>query len=284
MSKAGGAGSIPDGATIKEWKSQPLSVLLSDIGEAVASLNTAVVGLDAVEKGHKKPESLDIAWSPDDPRAAARKARKFIVEAVLVRVFEAVFEHLNTFLSLSRFSDTVNRWTGKTTRADKIWEIYGAVLEEDYLVVAAVITCHWRNRIIHTRSSAKLTSKQKSLLRDNDIEIAQEFKNLSVDCLLCHFEENRITLKDASVLIAMIIRMARKFNKAIEENLTQQDFDEWMTYSGLQTEIQKVIRETTPDKRQASIRRIFKTRAPLLLDGYEEFYFKAGPEDRAVQG
>jgi hypothetical protein len=71
-----------------EWKSQPLSMLLADVGDAVASLNTVVVGLDAVEMGHEKPDSLDISWGPDNRRAAARKARKFVVEAVLVRVFE----------------------------------------------------------------------------------------------------------------------------------------------------------------------------------------------------
>ena len=78
MIKAGRAGSSPDG-TASDWQSQPLSALLADVGEAVANLNTAVVGLDAVEKGHERPENLDISWSPGDRQAASRKARKFLV-------------------------------------------------------------------------------------------------------------------------------------------------------------------------------------------------------------
>lgn len=273
MIKAGGAGSIPDGITIKKWQSQPLSVLLSEIGEAVAVLNTSVVGLDAVEKGHKKPDSLDISWAPDDPVSAARKARKFVIESVLVRVFEALFEHSNTISSLSRFSSIVESWKDKdTSRADRIWEIYTAVLGDDYLVSAAVLTCHWRNRIVHPRSKAKLNSTQKSLLRGNEIDIASEFKNVDVDCLLCHFMENRITLKDASVLIAMLIRMARKVDEAIGQDLTRQDFDDWVLHLGLKVEIEKVRRETRPERQRDSIRRLFKSRAPLLLAGFEEFY------------
>ncbi|MGB8784776.1 MAG: hypothetical protein WCD02_16765 [Terriglobales bacterium] len=117
-----------------DWQSQPLSVLLEDIGEAVACLNTVVVGLDAVENGHPKPESLDISWSPADTRAASRKARRFIVEAVLVRVFEALHEHSRSFSCLPRFSNLVERWDANTAKADKIWDIYAAIVGPTYLV------------------------------------------------------------------------------------------------------------------------------------------------------
>ena len=34
----------------------------------------------------------------------------------------------------------------------------------------------------------------------------------------------------------------------------------------------KVVAETKPEKRVASVRRVFQTRAPMLLDGYESYY------------
>lgn len=280
MIKAGGAGSIPDGTTIGTWKSQPLSVLLSDIGEAVSALNTLVVGLDAVEKGHKKPDSLDISWNPDDFVAAARKSRKFLIEAVLVRVFEVLLEHLNCLSSLSRFSIMTEKWKDRNaSRAERIWEFYNSILGSHYLVASAVLTCHWRNKIIHPRSKKKLELKQKALLRDNEAEISRDFKNISVDCLLCHFEENRITLKDASVLVAMVIRLARRVNELIEKNLERQDFDDMVKYLGLLDEIEKVRRETRPEKQLDSVRRVFKSRAPLLLSGFEEFYPDFGHDE-----
>lgn len=271
MSKAGGAGSTPDSTTKHNWKQQPLSALLSDIGESVASLNTVVVGLDAVEKGHEKPEGLDISWSPKDRRAAARKARKFVVEAVLVRVFESIFAHMNLVASLPRFADKKQGWDDKG-RAQKIWDVYRDLLGETYLLSAVVLICHWRNRIVHPGSNAKLNNHQKSLLQGNEEEIAREYKGLSVDCLLCHFEEGRPTLKDVSVLIAMAIRLARLVDEKLSCQLTKEDFDAWVHYFDLKAAIAKVEAETKPEKVHSSVKRVFQAKAPMLLEGYEEFY------------
>lgn len=257
---------------MSDWKSQPLTTFLADVGEAVVSLNTVVVGLDAVEKGHEKPDSLDISWAPKDKRAAARKARKFVVEAVLVRVFDASFEHMSLLAKLSRFNAVTGKWDGKTSRATKIWEIYSAAVGENYLVAAAVLVCHWRNRIVHPSSGAKLTAAQKNLLRGTEAEIAEKYKKLSVDCLLCHFEESRPTLKDVSVLIAMTINLARAADAAIASTLSKEDFDSWLAHFGLDNAIEKVRRETKPNNLCSSIRRVFQARAPMMLQGYEQFY------------
>ena len=271
MIKAGRAGSNPDG-TASNWQSQPLSDLLADIGEAVANLNTAVVGLDAVEKGHGKPESLDISWSPGDRQAASRKARKFIVEAVLVRVFEALRQHSVVISRLPRLREVVGKWDHNTKWATKTWNIYTAIVGETYLVSSAVLVVHWRNRIVHPGSIARLQSSQKNLLRNNDAEIAEKYKRLSVDCLLCHFEEGRPTLKDVSSLIAMGINLAREVDRCTSSMLSKEDFDSWIEYFGLADAIKKVVAETKPEKRVASVRRVFQTRAPMLLDGYESYY------------
>jgi hypothetical protein len=271
MIKAGRAGSSPDG-TASNWQSHPLSVLLVEIGEAVANLNTAVVGLDAVEKGHEKPENLDISWSPGDRQAASRKARKFIVEAVLVRVFEALRQHSVVISRLPRFGGVVDKWNGKTTWATKIWDTYKAIVGDVYLVSSAVLVANWRNRIIHPSSNARMQSQQKNLLRNNDAEIADKYKGLSVDCLLCHFEEGRPTLKDVSSLIAMTINLAREVDRSISSTLSKDDLDAWLGYFELSDAIKKVVAETKPEKRVASVRRVFQTRAPLLLDGYEKYY------------
>jgi len=243
-----------------------------EIGEAVANLNTAVVGLDAVEKGHEKPEGLDISWSPADRQAASRKARKFIVEAVLVRVFEALRQHSVVISRLPRFREVVGKWSGDTTWAIKIWDTYKAIVGDTYLLSSAVLMAHWRNRIVHAGSNARLQSNQKNILRNSDAEIAEKYKGLSVDCLLCHFEESRPTLKDVSSLIAMAINLAREVDRSISATLSKDDFDSWLRYLELSDAIKRVEAETKPEKRAASVRRVFQTRAPLLLDGYEKYY------------
>jgi hypothetical protein len=275
--KAGRAGSSPDGITT-DWPSQPLSVLMAEIGEAIACLNTVVVGLDAVEKGYEKPEALDISWSPHDKRAASRKARKFIVESILVRVFEAIYQHSVVISRLPRFRETVAKWNGDTTKAAKVYDTYKTVVGDTYLVSSAVLVAHWRNRIVHPGSNARLQSKQKSVLRDNESEIFQKYKGLNVDCLLCHFEEGRPTLKDISSLIAMAINLAREVDRHISSNLSKEDFDAWYEYFGLREAIEKVKAETKPQKLNDSIGRVFKTRAPTLLSGYEKYYAISGSE------
>ncbi|WP_027579875.1 hypothetical protein [Bradyrhizobium sp. Ai1a-2] len=168
-------------------------------------------------------------------------------------------------------------YDGNTKRATKIWDIYKTILGEKYLVSAVVLICHWRNRIVHPGSSAKLLSNQKRLLQESEQEIAEKYKGVSVDCLLCHFEEARPTLKDVSVLIAMTINLAKETDKCLSSDLTKEDFDAWMEYFDLNSAIRKVEAETKPEKRAASIRRVFKSRARVLLDGYEQFYGELCP-------
>jgi hypothetical protein len=255
-----------------EWKSQPLSALLAEVGEAVACLNTAVVGLDAVEQGHEKPDGLDVSWSPDDRRAASRKARKFLVEAVLVRVFESLYEHSNSFARLRRFGKIVDKWSSETSKAEKIRDIYQAIVGDRYLVAAAVLVAHWRNRIVHPTSKAKLTASEKKLLRESDLEIERKYRGLSVDCLLCHFEERRPTLKDVSSLIAMIINLAREVDGTVSSDLDKNDLDAWLSHLGLDSDIERITAETKPEKVTASIRRMFASKAPILLSGYDKYY------------
>ena len=124
MMKAGSAGSTPDGAAkTKDPISHPFSILLNDVGEAVFSLNTLVVGLDAVEKGHEKPDTLDISWNPTDRIIAARKSRKFVLEAIIVRVTEGLLEFINALGKLPRLKPVSSKWDGNTKNAVKVSDV-----------------------------------------------------------------------------------------------------------------------------------------------------------------
>jgi hypothetical protein len=269
MMKAGSAGSIPDGATkTKKPISHPLSILLGDVGEAVFSLNTLVVGLDAVEKGHEKPDSLDISWKPTDRVIAARKSRKFILEAIIVRVSEALIEFSNALGKLPRLEAVSSKWDSNTKNAVKVSDVFTTFLGDNYLISAAILLVHWRNRIVHRGSNAKLEPSQKRALQSSEAEIAEGYKGLSVDCLLCHFEEKRPTLKDISSLVAICLKLAREIDDALHTNLSKADLDAWLEHYGLAPIIDRVKAETKLEKRDASIRRVFQAQAPLLLESY----------------
>jgi len=147
--------------------------LLIDIGDAVSNLNAIVVGLNAVENGYKKPASLDISFDPDDPIFAARKARKFAVEATIIRASEAITEYIDALGKLPRLESVSSKWNSNTKNAAKVGDVLTAYLGNDFLIPAAVLLVHWRNRIVHRGSNAKLASILRARLMQPCIPICQ---------------------------------------------------------------------------------------------------------------
>ena len=277
--KAGSTGSIPDGVKPDEIvHSQALHVLLRDIGKAVFALNTAVVGLDAVEEGHEKPDTLDISWQPCDRKSAARTSRKFIVESVMIHASEAIHQFASALSKLSRFEPARAQWKGNTAAAEKISAVCAIVLDkDDYLVPAVVLLVHWRNRIVHPSSTAKLKHHERQVLLKNRAIICDRYRGLDISELLKHFEAQRPTLKDASSLIAMTINLARKMDRAMQQDLTREELDAWLDHYRIWPMLKKVEAETAPGKYRDSVCRLFRSQAPYLLDAYLAHY-DPGPE------
>jgi hypothetical protein len=274
--KAGSAGSNPDGVAkgkVRPTASQPLANLLQQLGDVTFCVNTAAVGLDAVEKGHPKPDSLDISWDPTDVEIAARKTRKFVLDAVLVRSAEAINDYIDALSELPRHIKPKAQWNSKTSRAEKARDILTNILgEKNYLIESVVLIIHWRNRIIHPSSTAALKTSERAVLFQNEEQIAVKYKNLSIVHLLAHFERDRATLKDVSSLISMTINMARCVDAVIFVAMTKADLDAWLSHYGLSSMINKVRSESAPDKLNAALERLFKSQAPNLLDSYKHFY------------
>ena len=272
--KAGSAGSIPDDVksdTIVH--SEALHVLLRDIGEAVFALNTAVVGLDAVEKGHKKPETLDISWQPRNRKIAARTSRKFIVESVMIHASEAIYQFTLALSKLNRFEPARAQWKSNTNTSEKISTICATVLDkDDYLTPAVVLLVHWRNRIVHASSNANLKHHERQVLLKNRAIIYDRYRGLDISELLIHFEARRPTLKDASSLIAMTINLARKMDRVMQQNLTKQELDAWLDHYRILPMLKKIKAETAPGKYRESVCRLFRSQAPYLLDAYRAHY------------
>ena len=272
--KAGSAGSIPDGVKIDETPtSQPLQLLLRDIGEAVFALNTAVVGLDAVEKGHPKPETLSVSWTPRCRKTAARKSRKFLLESVLVRVSATITEFVSALSKLPRFEVTREKWQNYTKVSKRISMIATTVLDEDdYLIPGVVLLVHWRNRIVHPNSNANLKHHEEQNLLRNEGIISERYDGLKTTKLLKHFSDQRPTLKDTSSLISMTINLARKLDRNMQLDLSKADLDAWLEHYQLIPRIKKIEMETSPEKYRASVCQLLKSRAPRLLDAYLNHY------------
>ena len=262
--KAGRAGSNPDSTTISE----PLAAMLNNIGRAVDSLNSTVVGLDAVENGYPKPPSLDISWNPTDRTLASRIARKYVLEATLVTTSEV---NKAFFTALGQISKFRCLFDSEDTAAIRMTKIARHVVGNNYLAVVPALITHWRNRIVHS-STAALNRSDKRLLQESEGEIHTSYKHLSVDRLLAHFEEGRPTLKDVSCLIAMSINLARLVDRRLVQDFAKSDLDELMQHYGLPEVIQKIRATTKASKVDASVDQAFKSLAPKLLSAYRRYY------------
>ena len=286
MLKAESAGSIPDGANLDETRiSQPLQFLLRDIGNAVFALNTAVVGLDAVEHDYPKPDSLNISWAPHDREIAARTSRTFLLESVLVRASTTINEYVSALSKLPRFAIVREKWqkaakkSQKATKiSTKISTIAAEVLDkDDYLIPGVILLVHWRNHVVHPNSHAKLTSPEKQILLDNEDIISDRYRGLKTSKLLQDFETQQPTLKDISSLISMTINLARKVDKNMQLDLSKAELDAWLEHYQLFPMLRKIELETSPGKYGASVRRLLKSRAPRLLDAYLDHYDHSRP-------
>ncbi len=266
-------GSSPNGvANFPSGPAQPLKEFLASVGEAVSNLNTAIVGLDAVERGHEKPEALNISWNPNDRIAAARKSRRFVVEAVLVRVAEALSEFVSATSKLPRFDSLRGVWDNRTSRSEKFVDVAEATLGSgNYLIAGAALLIHWRNRVVHPHSRASLTPEQKRKLQGASDEIETAYAYLSVDRMLRDFEQSKPTLKEISSLVAMSIKIAREIDKEVNI-LSKGDLETLLEHYGLKDLIVKIEGETTPAKRHASVVRMLKSNAPGLVSAYDRLY------------
>jgi hypothetical protein len=83
-----------------------LKHFLQKVGNSIHSINTTVVGLDGVEKGVcTKSNSLTITWSPENPKISSRSARKFIINASLVFITEAIKQYMLEVMKNPLFKD-----------------------------------------------------------------------------------------------------------------------------------------------------------------------------------
>lgn len=282
--KAGRAGSIPDDVlSTTKVHSQALHSLLQEIGPAVFYMNTSVVGLHAVEEGYPKPDTLDVSWAPRNQKCAARETRKFILESVMVRASETINQFIAAVSVLPSFEDVRKKWDSYTSVAERLTSVATAALDkDDYLIPAAVLLVHWRNRVVHPSSNAKLAARQKRILLNNMDIISQEYRDLNVIRLLSHFDEQRPTLKDISCLIAMTINLARKIDRTIQSNLSKPELEAWLDHYELRPMLKKIEAETSPEKYKASVCRHFKSRAPYLLESYLLHYDPDAPQSTSL--
>jgi hypothetical protein len=253
-------------------KTPALKRYLDAVGRTVHYLNTVVVGLAGVEtEVCKKPESLNVSWNPTDPRSSSRSARAYVLKSSIVFLAAELSEYVNELLKLPVCDLNIPKDSNKTERFKRLASHLG--ISEADLAIGPLLIIHWRNRIIHHSSKARLSNAEKDQLKGAATEITPKYKNLDPALTLEHFETGTPTLKDVSSLIAMSIRCAKAMDAQLSEPTSYEEFIAWIEALGLSEKFERARRVSANAANPASsMNNFFVTYCP----GMKRFYDKYG--------
>jgi hypothetical protein len=138
-----------------------------------------------------------------------------------------------------------------------------------------LLVLHWRNRIIHRGSNAKLTKEQAATFCECAPILARDYKNLNPRTTLQNFADKTPSLKDVSSLIAMTINSVKYIDALIPAPTSTEDVLHWITELGLSEELDRAVRVAAVNENpMRGVENFLKTNCPELLESYIQFCFK----------
>lgn len=241
-----------------EMKTKYLNQFLKNVGDTVHNLNSICVGLNGVKHGYcNKPADMIISWTPTDLGISAHKARIYAQKTALVFAVEAFYSYCENMKYLLLTDKELESDFKKT---DKNPEKYSFLLKkysneiENYRRAALILTIHWRNKIIHMNSNAKLLSDDRAKLSAAKDIIAEFYSGLNINSTISHFETNDPTLKDVSSLVAMTIYLARRLDEiAIKSIVSAEALHRWITRSEIGEEFSKIAKTPSSETKTRKI-------------------------------
>jgi len=189
-----------------------LKKLLRDIGNSVHSMNTIAVGLSKLDINNCDiPEGLDISWKPKDLDISKNKARNYAEKAAIIYSVESFFEYLESILENPFWNHPEINFEGDEKKAEKVYNFLVQVptISED-MIILSELACHWRNKIVHAGASrAKLANEKIGKLRQLKDFVFENYNHFDIEIALDNYEKKKITLKDSSTLITILIKSSR---------------------------------------------------------------------------
>ena len=178
-----------------------LKKFLENVGYAIHALNTICVGLNSVAVGDVvKPDDLVITWKPKDFKNSSLISRTFAIKATYVFMTEAICEYMN-YVKHVFVSESDLKEYNELQNSEKIEKIFSVVdLDNKYRLVMLKLLIHTRNRIVHNRSKADLSSREKDILKEQR-EILFPIVKYMINPGYADIEENMTLLEKTNAAI-----------------------------------------------------------------------------------
>lgn len=201
------------------------------LGQANHLIVTSLVGLDCVERGliTAPPPDLHAAWSPENAVNSARRARRMILDMVLVRAVDSVDVYIRMARrqpSLIQDSTLRNRIDGSgRSILQKILALEDRYGEEDPLSFAMILMMvAWRNKSAHEDADTLIDERHHETLINNAEIISDQFRGLDVARLINGFQTSAPTFKETASLINAAHRLIQTLERLIFRDLDKDQY------------------------------------------------------------
>lgn len=170
-------------------------------------LITVLVGLDAVREGTAGlPDEFSTSWSPHDLERSYARSREYCLNTSLawitdlVDVYRKSLGRTATLFTASQAS-AIEDSDGRSAKLRAAAKVLGVPETPDELLVRLGI--HWRNRIVHSDSQARLDGRVVAGLTDAKKELRTRHSGLDVASTIDRVHAGDApTFKDVASIIA----------------------------------------------------------------------------------
>ena len=244
--------------------------LLREIGDSVHSMNTIAVGLSKLNiENMDIPEGLDISWKPKEPEISKNKARNYAEKAAIIYSVESFFEYLESVSENPFWSHNEINFRGDEKKADRVYNFLNQIPTiTDEMAILSELACHWRNKIVHASASkAKLANEKIGRIRQLKESVYENYYHFDTDLALVNYESKKITLKDSSTLITILIKSARLIDEFFfKEFSLVKSLDTITTALYEKDDFIKITNQQDSKKRKRQILTFIQMSYPFLTD------------------
>ncbi len=246
-----------------------LNKLVREIGDSVHSMNTIAVGLSILDTDCDFPSWLDISWKPKNLEISKIKARSYAEKSAIIYSVESFFEYLEKISENPFWNHPEINFSDDEKKAERVYNFLDQIPKvSDEMKILSELACHWRNKIVHASASkAKLANNKVGRLRQLKDYIYENYHHFDINLALENYENKRITLKDSSTLITILIKSARLVDEFFfEEFSVKKSIETIKDNLNKQLVLNKIIKQQESDKKNRQIRTYIKITYPFLSD------------------
>jgi len=247
-----------------------LNKLIREIGDSVHSMNTIAVGLSKLDKDNCDiPDGLDISWKPKELEFSKAKARSYAERSAIIYAVESFFEYIQKISENPFWNHPEINFTGDEKKAERVYNFLDQIPRvSDEMKILSELACHWRNKIVHASASkAKLANEKIGRLRQLKDYVYENYHHFDINLALENYENKRITLKDSSTLITILIKSVRLIDGFFfEEFSLTKSINTIKSNLYRQLDFIIIMKQQDSDKKDRQIKTFINMTYPFLSD------------------